>query len=388
MRVIVESDNINGPHNIRIRREGLFVCLDRDITSHIWSCLSGFLQNQAREFDVPLRVAFLSSFPPYDSAGEGKPGELPSLEDIRSQNTARRGSFITPLVENVFHRLGEKEFDLILFVGREPLDFADWQKDRDLKFNTTHVFRINDLEKLTQVEMEKSLLNSLFSMRIDQIHLFFGEAIPLSYPKEFELRVKKGELVLTGNPGSHRADIPLLTYSNGDEATVKLCVDQNLEVTARLRNSSPQPVSLGRMLSESNAKLFFDHIKAYGEVAKKCYCPLCRIDHKFDKAFSCSHQRNPTRLFTGDTLILEEIEKMKENSSRLVIFQLVDDGVLWGMFSDSVVPLTKTEFIIVPDQGDICRLEISRELCYSDLEKGFGGLLHLDGHNMYFLRLR
>jgi len=367
MRILVENNTI------KIRREGIFLCLDGSRRSNWWDSLYQFLDAQSKNLDIPLKMGLLSW-------GEVLNG-IPDQRFLDSRKISRRGRFITPLVESVFQVIAPKEYDLVIFAEEDPYDLKDWDSDFSKVFNRIYMLKESALGNTGQ-EMEDALIKMLFDAKLDQLLLRFDSSLPYEFNEGFRLNLEQGKLSLVNNIGSGKADVELKVCSPKKDSTVIV----NDAFQFDLPSTWPELVTPKRTLGgQGEVDTFLAALNCYKSGQNEHHCPLCGKPHVFKKAFTCSKQRDPAKTFSQESLIFTQIGK-QATETRFVVFRVVDSSVTWEAFDLPVIRVQDRGFVVIPGVGKAAYAEMSKQVQFQDATEVFTNLYSLP-NQFYLLKI-
>lgn len=372
MRVCIEN-NI-----IRIRRNGLFLCIDGNSWGNYWIWLYEFIKFQCEDFDIPFKIGLLS----WDKEVEGFPNEV----FLSLNNIQKKGRFITPLVEGIFSKLREKDYDIIILSSDKIYDLNDWHDEISSKFNKEYRYNLRDFEQKTREQIEETLLSELFNFEINDVTLYFEDGLCYEFPDGFLLKIEKGKFVLTKNFKKRHVEINLKTC--GLKKDTKFVLEAcNLKIESRIGNSLVEPVYIDKEFDQNKRKIFLNSIEEYMKKKFEHDCPLCKTKHMFSKAFMCD-QQSSTRLFSTECIIFNEIEAERRMDSKFVAFYHKNNRVYWGLLNQPVVYINNNEFIVGPENGKIFYVRISDKFDIFEFKEIHRGLYYYPDGVIYILNLR
>lgn len=347
--------------------------------SNLCKRLHSFIKSQCRSFDIDFKLVLLSWDKELD--------KIPDEDFLSSKNISKRGRFITPLVEDIFYKLREKKYDLIILSAGKIYDWEDWQDEINTIFNRVHFLNPDDLEQKAPIQLENELIESIFDFKIDKIIISFKDSLCYDFPNGFNLNIEEGKLILTKDFDSRLVNIDLKPCGLKDELQfiVEAC---NLKTGGYIKNTQPEVISINNRFENKEEQIFLDSIKVYNEKIFEHYCLICQNNHKFTKAFICNRQKSPTRLFATECLIFEEIEAGRKTDSRYVVFRQSEGKLHWQVFGKPVLCLKGKEFIVTPDDGRISYARISDRLEVFELHEIHKGLFYHPDEGIYILTFR
>jgi hypothetical protein len=365
---------------IKLRREGLFLCLDGSARSSLWEGLYSFIKAQCRSFDVPLKIGILS----WD-----KELNAPPEEDFLLSNTiSKRGKFITPLMEEIFSKLEQKDYDLLIISAGRIYDWEDWQDDINVTFNRVYTYDLNRLEQMPQMELEEILLKEIFNFKISSISLYLESGVSYGFSSDFKLDIGKDKFILSKEFNSTFADIDLKTCGSTKETKCRLKAG-GYEMELQLKNIAPEKIFIDSQLEDTDAKIFLNAVKSYKKKVFEHFCPLCQNVHRFSGPFLCDYQRIPSRLFAEEALIFNQIEAARRTESKYVVFQCKKDKVYYHLSDNAVICIDENKFIALSENKKINFIKISEKIEINEIEEIYKGLFYYPDEDIFvFIFLR
>lgn len=358
MRVSAEGTKI------KLRREGLFLCLDGSQPSGIWENVCHFLDLQSRNYDVSLRYGLLS----WGEVLEG----APSREFAKANELALRGRFITPLAESVFKELERDSLDLLIFAEERPFDFQDWVDYFSEIFHKIIQFNEWDLGN-TQHEMEEHLLHKVLDFSIDRVSLRFKGCVPHTFDTDFDIRVRDNEIELVKECGAPKVEFDLVAFSPSGNCSCLL----NDRIELELPSIEPDTMAMDEMISdERECEAFQEAISGYREGQSEHQCPACGTKHKFIRAFKCGERLKAGVLSTRDSVMFSGVDDVA-GSARYLVLRPEESCIRWQVLDKPVLYFGEGVFLINTRGGGIKCLKVSENLVLSDPREIFRDLFEL-----------
>ncbi len=373
MKIYVE-DNI-----IKIRKEGLFLCLDSRSYSKLWEDLYDVIKTQCGKFDIPFKIGLLN----WDEELQRIPDELFILSNYISE----RGRFITPLVERVFPELDNKDYDLLLLSSEKIYDIEDWQDEIQSKFNKLFLMNPEDLDKKTRVQLEEQLFKTVFDFRIDKVALSMEDSICYDFSDGFEIKLKEGKFIMTKDYDDQLVDIHLKTCGVTEDAVITVST-ASLTVHVNINHTKFSVNPNFSKFDDEQTILFHNTIDNYKKGEIKHYCHRCKQNHDFAKAFVCNKHNKLSPFTASEYIMFDNIETERKADSRYAIIYYKDNGIYYKVIKEPVCYLKDGEFIAVADQGNIYYIRIFDKIKMVEFQEIYDKLYYSSDGDIYILVLR
>lgn len=371
-------------NKIKIRREGIFLCLDgsaeniQDIENS-WKRVYEFIRKKCSVFDIPLKLGMLG--------WENELSGLPDNQFHAKHFLQHRGRFITPVLEKQWTALQKTKFDLLLLSSEKIYDWDDWQEEIEKRFNKVHILDPHELNQMTQLDIEEWMSKRFFNFKIHHVSITLNECFCSHLPEGFKIKIRNGKCELYNNDfNNQRIDIVLSVFGvqNKGSFTLNAC---HFTVKGPIQYTPAEIVAIDKTLSDSDKILFKHAISQYQKEEHEHDCPLCSAAHRFKNALICSEKKSLTRLFSTESLIFDQIEKRRTERTKHVLFWERDDNLYWEIFEKPILCIAKNKFIIVPDDGVISYIKLSSGMEIFDLKKIHNKLYNYSDNNMYILKI-
>jgi hypothetical protein len=373
MRIFVEDNRV-----LKIRREGIFLCLDASAQDNLWEGLYDFIKTKCRSLDIPFKIGFFSCDREFE--------KLPSEDSLLSNNFAKKGRFITPLMEDLFSGLKDKNYDLLVLAAGKIYDWDDWRDEINSKFNSIYSYSLKSLSQMNQSQLEEMLIADIFGFKIGDIKISFEDGIVYEFPDEFKISFLKNRCVLTGKFENHSTDVPLKTYGPSGKTNFLINIGDTV-VKLSIKDTLSERDTIDKKLGENDAASFLSIVEGYKEKEFEHLCPLCQNKHKFSKAFICNQQQSQSQLFAAESVVFSAIETERLADSKYAVFWPKGNKVYYRLFSRSVICPVPGEFIIIADSSSVATLRITQKCEFRELEAIHKGLFYYPDKGVYILKL-
>lgn len=262
----------------------------------------------------------------------------PPLSAAQDNKLARRGRYITPLLEQ--GALAQDSCGPVVALASGPVpDWRDWSALLRDRFSELVVARTEsaaveldgaidvDARELTVSQVEKELSTLLYTERISEVRIECANALPIEIPAGFSARRDGSELLFVWTGSAPSLQVPLVLGATESEARLRVTVEMDSGSVVRSEGivpaSRPSPLSW-TAVSEQLSQAFLDAASAYTRGESSHSCELCGETHEFVRAFNCS--RHPASFLDEEVELAVPLLPRLCPGERLVVRQ--EDGAM------------------------------------------------------------
>jgi hypothetical protein len=369
---------------LELRRAGVFLCFDASQPNV--DDIYNYFDSKRQHFKIPFICGILG----FEEQINALPGRNNISKLIVSRKIIQRGRFLTPIVENLFCKISDKDSDLVLIHSGSICDLADWQDEIKAKFVKVYQYDTENLEPLFE-DLQKQWDHELFNFAINDISLCLEDGLIYDYyPDDFEVKIDKAKCIFTRLYNENYANVDFKVY--GFNPKVKILLDITLNESPHKTSEivdicsiQPQDNELSKVLIESSAKEFSELVSAY-KAQKISPCPFCGEAHDFSVAFFCDKKRKH-RFDFARHIVFSEIESEINNDSQYVIFHQKNNLIYFQVNKRRLSPITPNRFIIVAQKLPPIQVNISSKIEFCEMAQIYAGLFY-DQYDTYVLVLR
>lgn len=283
-------------NRVSIKREGVMVLVDGYLAKNNPGLVS-YVFNQAKLQTPSWRLLFFGWPQPFKS--------MPTADEIDTLKLAKRGRFLTPIIEASEIEPKAREFELVCLTGGRIYDWNDWHERLSQSFKRITIFsmdpgigehlgaQIENLGGLIQTEAEKLIAERVFADNVESLALRPRDGLIYWLPPEFNCNFTANASVeFTYLKPGNELGFELSTMGAGKATKIQICVNsarpnESQVFTLEIENTVPKQ-SIPDTLSKQSNDFFRKGVEAYQAGQGYHYCPLCNRSHSFRRALICS----------------------------------------------------------------------------------------------------